>query len=43
MAMQLTHVNVWVKDQDEALTFYTQKLGMELRDDITLPEMGGFR
>ena len=43
MAMQLTHVNVWVKDQDEALAFYTQKLGMELRDDITLPEMGGFR
>ncbi len=43
MAMQLTHVNVWVNDQDEALAFYTQKLGMELRDDITLPEMGGFR
>ena len=43
MPMQLTHVNVWVHDQDEALDFYTQKLGMELRDDITLPEMGGFR
>ena len=40
---QLTHVNVWVHDQDEALAFYTQKLGMELRDDITLPELGGFR
>jgi catechol 2,3-dioxygenase-like lactoylglutathione lyase family enzyme len=43
MPMQLSHVNVWVHDQDEALEFYTQKLGMELRDDITLPEMGGFR
>ena len=43
MPMRLTHVNVWVHDQDEALAFYTQKLGMELRDDITLPEMGGFR
>jgi catechol 2,3-dioxygenase-like lactoylglutathione lyase family enzyme len=43
MSMQLTHVNVWVHDQDEALAFYTEKLGMELRDDITLPEMGGFR
>jgi catechol 2,3-dioxygenase-like lactoylglutathione lyase family enzyme len=43
MPMQLTHVNVWVHDQDEALAFYTQKLGMELRDDITLPELGGFR
>jgi catechol 2,3-dioxygenase-like lactoylglutathione lyase family enzyme len=43
MSIQLTHVNVWVHDQDEALAFYTQKLGMELRDDITLPELGGFR
>src|SRR3954454_21330712 len=43
MLKQLTHVNVWVHDQDEALAFYTQKLGMELRDDITLPELGGFR
>jgi catechol 2,3-dioxygenase-like lactoylglutathione lyase family enzyme len=41
--MQLSHVNVWVHDQDEALEFYTQKLGMELRDDITVPEMGNFR
>ena len=40
---QLTHVNVWVHDQDEALAFYTQKLGMELRDDVTLPEIGDFR
>jgi catechol 2,3-dioxygenase-like lactoylglutathione lyase family enzyme len=41
--LKLTHVNVFVHDQDDALAFYTQKLGMELRDDITLPEMGGFR
>jgi catechol 2,3-dioxygenase-like lactoylglutathione lyase family enzyme len=41
--LRLTHVNVWVHDQDEALAFYTEKLGMELRDDVTLPEMGGFR
>lgn len=34
---------VWVHDQDEALEFYTKKLGMELRSDVTLPEMGGFR
>ena len=43
MLKQLTHVNVWVRDQDEALAFYTEKLGMELRDDVTMPEMGGFR
>jgi catechol 2,3-dioxygenase-like lactoylglutathione lyase family enzyme len=39
----LTNVNVWVNDQDEALAFYTEKLGMELRDDVTVPEMGNFR
>jgi catechol 2,3-dioxygenase-like lactoylglutathione lyase family enzyme len=43
MLTKLTHVNVWVHDQDEALAFYTEKLGMELREDVTLPEMGGFR
>ena len=43
MLKQLTHVNQWVHDQDEALAFYTDKLGMELRDDVTVPEMGNFR
>jgi catechol 2,3-dioxygenase-like lactoylglutathione lyase family enzyme len=40
---QLTHAQVWVNDQDESLAFYTDKLGMELREDITLAEMGDFR
>ena len=43
MLKQITTVNVWVHDQDEALAFYTEKLGMELRDDVTVPEMGNFR
>ena len=43
MQMQLTTVNQWVQDQDEALEFYTEKLGMELRNDVTVPEMGNFR
>src|SRR2546425_990137 len=34
---------LWVHDQDEALAFYTQKLGMEVRADVTLAEMGNFR
>src|ERR671932_281797 len=34
MIKQLTHVQVWVNDQDEALAFYTEKLGMEPRDMI---------
>ena len=43
MLNQLTHVQIWVHDQDEALAFYTEKLGMELREDVTVPEMGNFR
>ena len=43
MLTQLTNVQVWVHDQDEALAFYTDKLGMELREDVTVPEMGNFR
>jgi catechol 2,3-dioxygenase-like lactoylglutathione lyase family enzyme len=43
MLNQLTNVQIWVHDQDEALAFYTDKLGLELRDDVTVPEMGNFR
>jgi catechol 2,3-dioxygenase-like lactoylglutathione lyase family enzyme len=41
--LKLTNAQVWVHDQDEALAFYTDKLGMELREDVTIPEMGDFR
>ena len=41
--LTLTNVQVWVHDQDEALAFYTEKLGLEVREDVTLPEMGNFR
>ena len=37
--IKLTRAQLWVHDQDEALAFYTQKLGMEVRADVTLPEM----
>jgi catechol 2,3-dioxygenase-like lactoylglutathione lyase family enzyme len=43
MLTKISHVQVWVHDQDEALAFYTGKLGFELRDDVTMPEMGNFR
>jgi predicted enzyme related to lactoylglutathione lyase len=39
----IANAQLWVHDQDEALAFYTQKVGMEVRQDATLPEMGGFR
>lgn len=41
--IRIANAQLWVNDQDEALAFYTQKLGMEVRADATLPEMGGFR
>jgi predicted enzyme related to lactoylglutathione lyase len=43
MKMQLSFFNVWVQDQDEALAWYTEKLGMELRNDMTVAELGNFR
>jgi catechol 2,3-dioxygenase-like lactoylglutathione lyase family enzyme len=43
MLKQLTNVQVWVHDQDEALAFYTEKLGLEVREDVTVPELGNFR
>ena len=41
--MRIANAQLWVDDQDEALEFYTQKVGMEVRSDVTLPEMGDFR
>ena len=40
---KFANAQVWVHDQDEALRFYTQQLGMEVRADVTVPEMGNFR
>jgi uncharacterized glyoxalase superfamily protein PhnB len=41
--IKLSTTQLWVHDQDEALAFYTEKLGFEVRADVTLPEMGDFR
>ena len=41
--MRIATAQLWVHDQDAALDFYTRKLGMEVRSDVTLPEMGNFR
>ena len=41
--MRIANAQLWVHDQDEALAFYTQKVGMEVRNDVTLPELGDFR
>ncbi len=34
---------LWVHDQEEALAFWTKKVGMEVRVDVSLPELGNFR
>jgi catechol 2,3-dioxygenase-like lactoylglutathione lyase family enzyme len=41
--INIAFAGVWVQDQDEALAFYTEKLGWELRADVTLPELGNYR
>ncbi len=41
--LRIANAQLWVHDQDEALAFYTEKVGMEVRADLTLPELGNFR
>ena len=41
--MRIANAQLWVHDQDEALDFYTRKLGLEVRSDVTMAEMGDFR
>src|SRR5256885_5681040 len=41
--IKINSAQLWVQDQDEALAFYTEKVGMEVRADVTMPEMGDFR
>jgi uncharacterized glyoxalase superfamily protein PhnB len=41
--INISTTQLWVNDQDEALEFWTKKVGMEVRSDVTLPEMGDFR
>ena len=41
--IRIATAQLWVHDQDEALAFYTQKLGFEVRSDVTVAELGNFR
>jgi len=41
--IRIANAQLWVHDQDEALAFYTQKLGWEVQVDVTVPELGNFR
>ena len=41
--MRIANAHLWVHDQDDARDFYTKKLGMEVRSDVTVAELGNFR
>jgi uncharacterized glyoxalase superfamily protein PhnB len=41
--IRVASAQLWVHDQDEALSFWRDKVGFEVRSDVTLPEMGDFR
>jgi predicted enzyme related to lactoylglutathione lyase len=41
--IKIANAQLWVHDQEEALAFYTKRVGMEVRMDVTLPELGDFR
>ena len=41
--IKISTAHLWVHDQDEALEFYTKKVGWEVRADVTVPELGDFR
>jgi catechol 2,3-dioxygenase-like lactoylglutathione lyase family enzyme len=38
MIKALSHTTIWVLDQDEALDFYTEKLGFEVNTDATMDD-----
>jgi predicted enzyme related to lactoylglutathione lyase len=40
---RIANAQLWVNDQEEALQYYTQKVGMEVKSDVTVPELGDFR
>ena len=40
MLTDITHVTLLVDDQDEALEFYTETLGLVVRDDVAMEEEG---
>jgi catechol 2,3-dioxygenase-like lactoylglutathione lyase family enzyme len=41
--IRIATAQLWVHDQDDAHAFYTEKLGFEVRADVTVPELGNFR
>lgn len=41
--LKIASAQLWVHDQEAALKFWTEKVGMEVRQDVSMPDMGDFR
>lgn len=41
--LRIASAHLWVHDQEVALTYWTEKVGMEVRQDVSFPELGAFR
>ena len=41
--IKVSSAQLWVHDQEEALKFWSEKVGFEVRADVTMPELGDFR
>ena len=41
--LKINSVQLWVHDQEVAVKYWTEKVGMEVRQDVTVPELGSFR
>jgi predicted enzyme related to lactoylglutathione lyase len=41
--IRIASTQLWVHDQDEALEFWTRKVGWQVTSDVTVPELGNFR
>jgi hypothetical protein len=41
--LKISSTQLWVHDQEVALKYWTEKVGMEVRQDSSLPELGDFR
>lgn len=39
--MKIASAHLWVHDQQAALEFWTSKVGMEVRQDVSLPDVNG--
>ena len=38
--IKIASAHLWVHDQEVALKYWTEKVGMEVRQDVSLPDLG---